>query len=118
VAVTKQKPTKIKIKRGDKVVIIAGKDKDKKGKVLLVDRKNNRLIVEGCNMVTKHAKARSQGDQGGIVKKEAPLHASNVMYLHKDKPTRIGYKLETKEIDGKTVTIKKRVAKTTGEVID
>jgi large subunit ribosomal protein L24 len=118
VAEVKKKATKIKIKRGDRVIVIAGKDKNKKGKVLVVDRKNNRIVVEGVNMVSKHMKPRGQEQQGGIVKKEAPLHASNVMFLHKDKPTRIGYKIETKEVDGKKVTVKTRIAKSTGEAID
>jgi len=108
----------VKIKRGDTVIITAGKDKDKKGKVLMVDRKNSRVIVEGQNMITKHTKANQQGQQGGLVKKEAPIHISNVMYLHKGKPTRIGYAVEKKEVDGKMVTIKHRVVKSTGEQID
>jgi len=108
----------VKIKRGDTVIITAGKDKDKKGKVLLVDRKNSRVIVEGQNMITKHMKPNQQSQQGGLVKKEAPIHISNVMYLHKGKPTRIGYKMEQKEVGGKMVNIKSRVAKSTGEVID
>lgn len=108
----------IKIKRGDKVVIIAGKDKGKEGKVLLVDRKKNRVIVEGYNMITKHQKPNAAHQQGGIIKKEAAIHVSNVMYLHNNKPTRIGYKVEMVEKDGKQVKVKKRVAKSTGEVID
>jgi len=109
----------VKIKRGDTVIITAGKDKDKKGKVLMVDRKKSRVIVEGQNMITKHTKAnQQQGQQGGLVKKESPIHISNVMYLHKGKPTRIGYTVEKKEVDGKMVTIKHRVAKSTGEQID
>jgi len=108
----------VKIKRGDTVIITAGKDKDKKGKVLLVDRKNRRVIVEGQNMVTKHVKANQQNPQGGLVKKEAAIHISNVMYLHKGKPTRIGFKVEQKEVNGKMVNVKSRVAKSTGEVID
>ncbi len=109
---------KTKIKRGDKVVIIAGTDKGKEGKVLVVDRKKNRVIVENCNMVSKHQKARKQDEKGGIIKKEAPIHASNVMYLYKGKPTRLGVKVEQKEVNGKTVTVKQRVAKTTGDVVD
>ena len=108
----------VKIKRGDMVVITTGKDKDKKGKVLMVDRKKNRVIVEGQNMITKHTKATQQDQQGGLVKKEAPIHLSNVMYLHKGKPTRIGYTVEQKEVNGKMVNIKHRVAKSTGDQID
>ena len=117
-AEAKTKKSKIKIKRGDTVVIIAGKEKTKKGKVLVVDTKKDRIIVEGINMVTKHMKQNAQNQTGGIIKKEAPIHVSNVMYLHKGKPTRIGYKVETKEVDGKTVRIKTRIAKATGEAID
>jgi len=108
----------IRLKRGDKVVITTGKDKGKEGKVLVIDRKNNRVIVEGFNMVTKHTKATQQNPKGGIIQKESPLHVSNVMYLHKGQPTRIAFKVERKEMDGKMVNVKYRVAKKTGEVID
>ena len=109
--------SKLKIKRGDKVEIIAGKDKGKQGKVLHVDRASDRVIVEGVNMISKHQKPRGT-DQGGIIKKEAAVHASNVMYVHNGKPTRLGTKVETTTKDGKTVIVKKRIAKTTGDVID
>jgi large subunit ribosomal protein L24 len=108
----------IRIKRGDRVSVTTGKDKGKQGKVLVVDRKNNRVIVEGLNMVTKHQKASQKSPKGGIIEKEAPIHVSNVMYVHKGEPTRIAFKVERKEIDGKMVNIKYRVAKKTGEVID
>ena len=108
---------KLKIKRGDSVQVIAGKDKGSTGKILNVNKKTGYVIVENINMVMKHQKAR--GDQkGGIIRKEAPIHASNVMYVHNGKPTRIGYTLETNEIDGKTKTVKKRITKSTGEEID
>ena len=107
-----------KIKRGDRVLITTGKDKGKEGKVLAVQHKKDRVIVEGANMMKKHRKANQQNPQGGIIESEAPLHISNVAYLHKGKPTRIGFLVETKEVDGKTVKTKKRVAKSTGEVID
>jgi len=107
----------LKVKRGDKVQMIAGKDKGKEGKILSVDKQKGRVVVEGLNMVSKHKKPRGQ-EQGGIVKMEAAVDASNVMYVHNGKPTRIGYKLETTEKNGKTVTVKKRIAKTTGDVID
>ncbi len=106
-----------KIKRNDNVVVIAGKDKGKEGKVLKVDRNKNRVIVEGVNMISKHQKPGA-AQQGGIVKKEASIHASNVMFLHEGKPTRLGYKVETTEKDGKTVKVKKRFAKTTGKLVD
>lgn len=109
--------SKIRIKRGDKVQIIAGKDKGKQGKVLHVDREKDRVVVEGVNMVSKHQKPRG-ADQGGIIKKEAAIHASNVMYLHNGKPVRLGVKVETATKDGKTVITKKRIAKPSGDVID
>jgi len=107
-----------KIKRGDSVVITTGKDKGKEGKVLVVDHKKQRVVVEGANMVKKHTKPNRQEQTGGIVDKEAPLHISNVVYLHKGKPTKIGFVVETVEVGGKTKKVKKRIAKSTGEVID
>ena len=100
----------MKLKTGDKVVVIAGKDKGKEGKIVAVDKKNNRVMVEGVNMVSKHTKPNAQKQQGGIIKKENFIHASNVMYLHNGKATRLGAMIK----DGKKV----RVAKKTGEVID
>lgn len=100
----------MKIKKGDTVKVIAGKDKGKEGKVLSVDIKNNRVIVEGINMITKHAKPSMANQQGGIINKEAPIDMSNVMYVLNGKATRIGFQV----VDGKKV----RVAKATGEVID
>jgi large subunit ribosomal protein L24 len=109
---------KIKLKKGDKVKVIAGKDVNKEGKILVVDKKNNKIIVEGINICKKHQKPSRTNQGGGIIKKEAPLAVSNVMYLHKGKPTRIGYKIEVLEKDGKKVISKQRIAKSTGEVID
>jgi len=105
----------LKIKKGDTVVVIAGKDKGKEGKVLsVIDGK--KVIVEGLNTVTKHAKASQENPKGGIIKKEAPLDISNVMYVYKGKPTRIGFKMVE---DSKNGGFKKvRVAKSTGDVID
>lgn len=100
----------MRLKKGDKVVVIAGKDKGKEGKILNVDRKHNKVIVEGINIVTKHTKPNAMNQQGGIVTKEAYIHASNVMYLHNGKATRLGAMIK----DGKKV----RIAKKTGEVID
>ena len=100
----------VKIKKGDTVRVIAGKDKGKEGKVLSVDAKNSRVVVEGVNMITKSMKPSMANQQGGIVSKEAPLAISKVMVMVDGQPTRIGYK-----IDGnKTV----RVAKKTGKTID
>jgi large subunit ribosomal protein L24 len=100
----------VKIKKGDTVKVIAGKDKDKEGKVLSVDQKNGRVLVEGVNMVKKHEKPSGRNQQGGIVTREASIDLSNVMYLHKGKPTRIGFKVE----DGRKV----RIARSTGDVLD
>ena len=107
-----------KIRRGDNVVITTGKDKGREGKVLSVDHKKSRVLVEGANKIKKHQKANQQNPGGGIIEKEAPLHLSNVAYLHKGKPTRIGFQVEMTEKNGKSVKVKRRVAKTTGEVID
>ena len=100
----------MKIKKGDMVKVIAGRDKDKEGKVIAVNRKKNTLLVEGVNMVTKHAKPSMANQQGGIIHQEAPIDASNVMYLHKGQATRIGFKMDGDK--------KVRFAKATGEVID
>ena len=99
-----------KIKKGDTVKVIAGKDKDKEGKVIAVDTKNHRVLVEGVNMVTKHTKPLAANQQGGIVETEAYIAVSNVMYLHKGQPTRIGFKMDGDK--------KVRFAKKTGDVID
>ena len=100
----------LKIKKGDNVKVIAGKDKDKEGKVLAVDVKNGKVLVEGVNMVTKHTKPSAANQQGGIVNKEAYIHVSNVMLIHNGKATRVGFKMDGDK--------KGRVAKATGEVID
>ncbi len=107
----------MKLKRGDVVVVIAGKDKGQKGKILSVDRKNDKVIVEGINKVTKHQKP-GRGVEGGIIEKEAPISASNVMYLLDGKPVRLGYKVETVVENGKKTTVKTRIARPSGEQID
>ena len=99
-----------KIKKDDLVVVIAGKDKDKQGKVISVDTKNDTVLVQGCNMVTKHTKPAAGSPQGGIVNKEAPMDISNVMLVVDGKATRVGFEVK----DGKKVL----VAKKTGKVID
>ena len=109
---------KVKLKRGDMVQVIAGKEVGRTGRILLIDRKKMKVLVEGLNMQIKHQKPNRANQSGGITKREAPLAISNVMYFHNDKPTRIGYKLETTVVDGKTKLIKKRFAKSTGELID
>ena len=98
----------MKIKKGDTVKVIAGKDKDKEGKVLAV--KDGKVLVEGVNMVTKHTKPSAANQQGGIVNKEAAFDASNVMLVVNGKATRVGFKMDGDK--------KVRVAKATGEVID
>ena len=101
----------VKIRLGDNVQVISGKDKGKAGKVIAVDRKKNRVTVEGLNLVKKHQKPNQLNPDGGIIEKEASIDLSNVMYLHNGKPTRIGFKITD---GGKKV----RVAKRTGETID
>ncbi|MCI7491298.1 MAG: 50S ribosomal protein L24 [Lachnobacterium sp.] len=100
----------MKIKKGDLVKVIAGKDKDKEGKVIAVNTKNNTLLVEGVNMVTKHAKPSMANQQGGILHQEAAIDASNVMLVVDGKTTRVGFKMDGDK--------KVRFAKATGKVID
>ena len=100
----------LKIKKGDTVKVIAGKDNGKEGKVVSVDQKNGKVVVEGVNMITKHTKPSVANQQGGIIHQEAPIDASNVMYVSEGKVTRIGFKMEGDK--------KVRVAKATGKVID
>jgi len=103
---------KLHIRKGDTVVVIAGESKGTQGKVLEVLPKENRAIVEGANLVSKHTKPNAKSPQGGIVKKEAPIHISNLMMVDPKtgKPTRIGRKLNK---DNKLV----RYAKKSGEEI-
>ena len=100
----------VRIKKGDTVKVIAGKDKGKEGKVLSVNAKNHTALVEGVNMVTKHAKPSMANQNGGIVHQEGYIDASNVMLLHNGKATRVGFKMDGDK--------KVRFAKATGEVID
>ena len=100
----------MKIKKGDMVKVIAGRDKDKEGKVIAVNKKDNTLLVEGVNMVTKHAKPSMANQNGGIVHQEGPIDASNVMFVSEGKVSRIGFKMDGDK--------KVRVAKATGKVID
>ena len=100
----------MKIKKGDTVKVIAGKDKGNEGKVLAVNVADNTLIVENVNMVTKHSKPSAANQAGGIITKEAPIHTSNVMLLVDGKATRVGFKMDGDK--------KVRVAKATGAVID
>lgn len=102
-----------KIKKGDTVKVMVGnaiKSKGKEGKVLSVDPKNGKVVVEGVNKVMKHTKPSVANQNGGIIEKEAPIDISNVMLVHKGKPTRVGFKMDGDK--------KVRFAKSTGEVID
>lgn len=103
---------KFKVKKGDKVVVLAGRDKGRKGEVLRVIREEHRVVVSGVNMIKRHQRP-GPGNPGGIIEREAPIHISNV--AHEDpkdgSPTRVGYKVLE---DGRKV----RVAKRSGEVID
>ena len=102
--------TKLHIKKGDTVYVNAGEDKGKTGRVLKVLISKNRAVVEGINMVTKHTKPSMANQAGGIVTQEGPIDISNVMYVHKGKATRIGFKMDGDK--------KVRFAKSTGDVID
>lgn len=100
----------MKIKKGDTVKVIAGKDAGSEGKVLSIDVKKSKVVVEGVNVITKHAKPSQANPNGGIVQKEAPIDISNVMLVFKGKATRVGFKMDGDK--------KVRFAKATGEVID
>jgi large subunit ribosomal protein L24 len=100
---------KLKIKKGDTVIVIAGEYRGKSGKVLEVDPKSNKALVQGVRMISRHTKPNAQEQKGGIIKKESPIHISNLMLSVGGQATRVGRKVE----DGKSV----RIAKTTGEVI-
>ena len=108
---------KFKIKTGDLVQVITGKNKGEQGKVLRVITETSRVVVEGVNVGTKHKRANAQGEAGGLVKSEAPIHISNVMLVDPEtgKPTRVGYRTETVERDGKQKTVRVRVSKSTGK---
>ena len=100
-----------RIRKGDTVVVIAGRDKGKSGEVIRMIPEENRAVVRGVNVARRHQRQTAR-EQGGIVTKEMPIHLSNIAYLGKDgKPTRVGFRIEK---DGRKV----RFAKRTGEVID
>ena len=101
----------LKIKKGDTVKVIAGKDKGKEGKVLAVDAKAGTIIVENVNMIKRHYKPGRKSQEGGIINQEGPINVSNVMYVHKGQPTRIGFHVDE---NGKKV----RYAKSANEAID
>jgi len=100
----------MKLKKGDPVVVLSGKDKGKEGTVLRVLPKEGKVIVEGVNIAKKHQRPVRATMQAGIIDKDMPIDASNVAYVHKGKATRLGYRFDD---DGKKV----RVARRTGEVI-
>ncbi len=114
----------MKIKKGDTVQVISGsaEDKGKQGKVISVNRETGRVLVEGINRIKKHTKVGTSGrgaQTGGIVTTEAPVHISNVMLVDPEtkKPTRVGTRVETVERDGRTRTVRVRVAKRSGKDI-
>ncbi|TQS76062.1 50S ribosomal protein L24 [Ornithinibacillus gellani] len=100
------------VKKGDKVKVISGKDRGKQGTILEAYPKKDRVLVEGVNMIKKHAKPSQDNPQGGILTQEAPVHVSNVMPIDPKtgEPTRVGYEVR----DGKKV----RIAKKSGEALD
>ena len=111
-----------KIKKGDLVVVIAGRDRGQEGRVLEVNTESDRVIVEGVQRVTKHIKpgTRRDNQQGGIVTAEASLHISNVMLVDPEtkKGTRVGYRTEEVEQDGRTRNKRVRVAKRSGKDVE
>ena len=103
---------KLHVKKGDTVLVLSGNDKGKRGKVLSVDVRSRRAIVEGIRLVSKHTRPNAEHPQGGIIKQEAPIHISNLMVIDNDgNPTRVGRKID--ERTGKLV----RYSKKNGEII-
>ena len=102
--------SKLNIKRDDTVIVLTGKDKGKKGKVMKADPEKGRIVVQNANMIIRHTKPRRQGEEGGRIAKEGTIDASNVMLIHDGKPTRVGFKMDGDK--------KVRFAKSTGKVID
>ena len=100
----------MKIRKGDTVLVIAGKDKGKEGTVERVLPKEEKVIVTGVNTAKRHQRARRANERAGIIDKDMPIHVSNVMLVHKGKPVRVGYRVEA---DGSKV----RIARPSGEVI-
>lgn len=101
---------KIKLKKGDLVRVISGDERGKEGKILLIDRKKYRAIVEGINLVTKSEKPNAKNTKGGLVKKEAPIHLSNLMFVEDGKTIRIGRKIDNGKIF--------RYSKKSGKILD
>ncbi|GMA36236.1 MULTISPECIES: 50S ribosomal protein L24 [Demequina] len=111
-----------KIKKGDLVVVITGRDRGQQGRVLSVNPETDRVVVEGINRVTKHIKPGTRRDQqsGGIITTEAAMHVSNVMLVDPEskKGTRVGFRTEEVEQDGRTRTKRVRVAKRSGKDVE
>ena len=105
------------IKKGDQVKVIAGNDKGVEGKVIEVIAERNRVIVEGVNRIKRHTRAGADGGQGGIITREAPIHVSNVAVVDPEtkKPTRVGFRVEEVERNGKKKTVRVRYAKKSGK---
>ena len=101
---------KLHIKLGDTVKVITGESQGQEGKILDIDRKNLRAVVEGLNMVKKHMKPSASSPQGGIVEKEMSIHTSNLMLVHKNKPVKVGFKVDKKNK-------KNRINKKNGDTI-
>ncbi len=104
-----EKTIKFKLKKGDLVRVISGESKGQEGKILSIDTKKNRVLIEGVNMISKHTKPNAKSPQGGIVKQEGSVHISNLMFVEGGKTVRIGRSLQ----NGKMV----RISKKTKEVI-
>ncbi len=100
----------MKLKKGDKVIVISGKDKGKEGEIITVLPKQNKIMIAGVNIAKRHIAARGKANTGGIIDKDMPFDASKVMFVHKGKPTRLGYRIKD---DGTKV----RIAKSTGDEI-
>jgi large subunit ribosomal protein L24 len=106
-----EKKVKFKLKKGDLVRVISGESKGQEGKILSIDTKKHRALVEGVNMISKHSKPSAKNTQGGIVKQEGSIHISNLMYLENGKTVRLAR--STDEKSGKSV----RISKATKEVV-
>jgi len=108
------------VKKGDTVVVISGKDKGKKGKVLIAHPADNRVVVKDVNMVVRHVKPRKQGEPGGRIDKEGTIDVSNVMLVCPkcDKATRVAHTVKEVEISGKKTQKSVRVCKKCGKVMD
>lgn len=111
---------KMNVKKGDTVVVISGKDKGKKGEILVAYPDKQRVVVKGAAMITAHVKPRRQGEPGGRIEKEGTLHVSNVQLVCPkcSKPTRVGHVVEEVEISGKKTSKSLRVCKKCGAKID